>query len=215
MATGQEQPAAHESPWFAAQHVSPEVYEGSYRPDFAEGEPQPRPEQALEQELMVVPAAPDHGHAGDAEGLGLGSEGVDSNAELRRDTAAELRFQRPNGRAFDGVAADRTGGSGRVSVQVRLPLADEQAAEAGLSADDGEVTTPPEDVLQELAGEGEPEQAVVPADLKGIGLVEFYYRALGPQEQAMSANSLAPVFAARTGYKVGTVRKYLGAIKKA
>ncbi|MER0447507.1 DUF2637 domain-containing protein [Streptomyces sp. Edi4] len=64
---GPEQPTTHESPWFAAQHVSPEVYEGTYDPAFAEGAPQQHgpqqdpgqdPRQGPQQEPVMVPSGP-------------------------------------------------------------------------------------------------------------------------------------------------------------
>ncbi|MEU3370845.1 DUF2637 domain-containing protein [Streptomyces sp. NPDC006660] len=56
---GPEQPTTHESPWFAAQHVSPEVYEGTYDPAFAEGAPQQHgPQQDPRQEPVMVPSGP-------------------------------------------------------------------------------------------------------------------------------------------------------------
>ncbi|MFJ8308856.1 MULTISPECIES: DUF2637 domain-containing protein [unclassified Streptomyces] len=51
-----EQPTTHESPWFAAQHISQEAYEGTYDPDFVEAEPQPQPQP--EPEPVMVPAGP-------------------------------------------------------------------------------------------------------------------------------------------------------------
>ncbi|MFI6471631.1 DUF2637 domain-containing protein [Streptomyces sp. NPDC050516] len=63
-----EQPTTHESPWFAAQHVSPEVYEGTYDPAFAEAEAaaeaelqpgqDPGQDQEQDQEPVMVPAGP-------------------------------------------------------------------------------------------------------------------------------------------------------------
>ncbi|MGW2818534.1 DUF2637 domain-containing protein [Streptomyces sp. NPDC001415] len=57
-----EQPTTHESPWFAAQHVSPEVYEGTYDPAFAEAEAEaqagPQPGQVPQQEPVMVPSGP-------------------------------------------------------------------------------------------------------------------------------------------------------------
>ncbi|MFG3286494.1 DUF2637 domain-containing protein [Streptomyces sp. NPDC048111] len=69
---GPEQPTTHESPWFAAQHVSPEEYAGTYDPAFAEPgteqtygpqpepQPQPQPQQAHDpqQEPVMVPSGP-------------------------------------------------------------------------------------------------------------------------------------------------------------
>ncbi|GGY66288.1 DUF2637 domain-containing protein [Streptomyces xanthochromogenes] len=61
---GPEQPTTHESPWFAAQHLSPEEYAGTYDPAFAEAgpqepqPPQPEPDHALEHEPVMVPSGP-------------------------------------------------------------------------------------------------------------------------------------------------------------
>ncbi|MEV5278487.1 DUF2637 domain-containing protein [Streptomyces sp. NPDC052002] len=49
-----EEPTTHESPWFAAQQISQEAYEGTYDPDFIGPEPQPQPQQ----EPVMVPAGP-------------------------------------------------------------------------------------------------------------------------------------------------------------
>ncbi|MEU9196206.1 DUF2637 domain-containing protein [Streptomyces hundungensis] len=49
-----EHPTTHESPWFAAQHISPEEYAGTYDPDFGQEEPEPGPEQ----EPVMVPSGP-------------------------------------------------------------------------------------------------------------------------------------------------------------
>ncbi|MFG3533069.1 hypothetical protein ACGF8B_41195, partial [Streptomyces sp. NPDC047917] len=51
--------------------------------------------------------------------------------------------------------------------------------------------------------------------LAGPARVEFHYRQLSPEEQQRSAKALAPVLAERCGYQEGTVRKYLGPIKRA
>ncbi|MEE1805165.1 hypothetical protein [Streptomyces sp. BE133] len=51
--------------------------------------------------------------------------------------------------------------------------------------------------------------------LTGPARVEFHYRQLPPGEQERSAKALAPVLAERCGYQEGTVRKYLGPIKRA
>ncbi|MFI6055368.1 DUF2637 domain-containing protein [Streptomyces violascens] len=59
-----EQPTTHESPWFAAQHVSPEEYAGTYDPAFAQAEAEAeaamQAEAGLqpEQEPVMVPAGP-------------------------------------------------------------------------------------------------------------------------------------------------------------
>ncbi|MFB7745025.1 DUF2637 domain-containing protein [Streptomyces sp. NPDC056132] len=48
----QEQPTTHESPWFAAQHVSPEEYAGTYDPAFSADGLQQQPEP------VMVPSGP-------------------------------------------------------------------------------------------------------------------------------------------------------------
>lgn len=54
-----------------------------------------------------------------------------------------------------------------------------------------------------------------PTPLTGAELVAARYRELRAEERSRSANSLAPELAEGTGYTVGTVRKYLGDIKRA
>ncbi|MFE6164054.1 DUF2637 domain-containing protein [Streptomyces sp. NPDC056486] len=114
-----------------------------------------------------------------------------------------------------GATADRTGGSGRVVVQMRLP---DQGGEPDREPAHEEPESPREERAGEDGGadEEQPEEptAANPDDLKGIDLVEWHYRNLPEQRRKMSANALAPQLADVTGYKVGTVRKYLGAIKR-
>ncbi|MFF8556461.1 hypothetical protein ACF058_26980 [Streptomyces sp. NPDC015501] len=50
--------------------------------------------------------------------------------------------------------------------------------------------------------------------LSGLEVVAARYRELPAEERARSANALAPLLAEGTGYTVGTVRKYLGDIKR-
>ncbi|MFJ8848423.1 hypothetical protein ACIRFF_36680 [Streptomyces cyaneofuscatus] len=54
-----------------------------------------------------------------------------------------------------------------------------------------------------------------PPPLTGAALVAERYWELPVEERARSANSLAPELAEGTNYTVGTVRKYLGDIKRA
>lgn len=90
---------------------------------------------------------------------------------------------------------------GRGIVQLRVPKArDEDESDAGESAPD----------IRE--SEGEQEEG---SHLTGLARVEFHYRQLLREEQERSAKSLAPVPAERCGYREGTVRKYLGQIKRA
>ncbi|MFE8977589.1 hypothetical protein ACFYM7_29800 [Streptomyces cyaneofuscatus] len=51
--------------------------------------------------------------------------------------------------------------------------------------------------------------------LSGAEVVAARYGELPAEERARSANALAPLLAEGTGYTVGTVRKYLGDIKRA
>ncbi|WP_228925418.1 hypothetical protein [Streptomyces sp. DH7] len=64
----------------------------------------------------------------------------------------------------------------------------------------------------------QPEQDVTPdqepSPLTGAELVAARYRELPAEERSRSASSLAPERAEGTPYKVGTVRKYLGDIKR-
>ncbi|GGV97633.1 hypothetical protein GCM10015535_69450 [Streptomyces gelaticus] len=90
---------------------------------------------------------------------------------------------------------------GRSIVQARVPKPrHEDEPDAGEPAPD--------------ISEGEAEQADG-SHLTGPARVEFHYRQLPPGEQELSAKALAPVLAERCGYREGTVRKYLGQIKRA
>ncbi|MDX3488222.1 DUF2637 domain-containing protein [Streptomyces sp. ID05-18] len=101
-----------------------------------------------------------------------------------------------------GATADRTG-EGRRVVQVRIPD-DEEPDQASPSIDrDDEQPEQDETPDQE------------PTPLTGAELVAARYRKLRAEERSRSANSLAPELAEGTGYTVGTVRKYLGDIKRA
>ncbi|EHM31537.1 hypothetical protein SPW_0063 [Streptomyces sp. W007] len=101
-----------------------------------------------------------------------------------------------------GATADRTG-KGRRVVQVRIPD-DEERDQA----------SPSNDRDDEQAEQAEtPDQE--PPPLTGAELIAARYRELRAEERSRSANSLAPELAEGTPYKVGTVRKYLGDIKRA
>ncbi|MFD5344673.1 hypothetical protein ACFWJY_13130, partial [Streptomyces anulatus] len=101
-----------------------------------------------------------------------------------------------------GATADRTG-EGRRVVQARIPD-DEEPDQASPSYD---------------RDDEQPEQGLTPdqepTPLTGAELVAARYRELRAEERSRSANSLAPELAEGTGYTVGTVRKYLGDIKRA
>ncbi|MET8747246.1 hypothetical protein ABZV72_38190, partial [Streptomyces sp. NPDC004728] len=94
---------------------------------------------------------------------------------------------------------------GRGTVQARVPKPrDEDEPVAGESAPD----------ISGSNAEQEAEQQDG-LHLTGPARVEFHYRQLSPEEQQLSAKALAPVLAERCGYQEGTVRKYLGPIKRA
>ncbi|MFF1349728.1 hypothetical protein ACFVZJ_27725, partial [Streptomyces sp. NPDC058322] len=103
------------------------------------------------------------------------------------------------------VHASRRESSGRSVVQVRVPKPrDEGEPDAEASAPD----------IRESEVEQDAEQQDG-SHLTGPARVEFHYRKLSPQEQQLSAKALAAILAERCGYQEGTVRKYLGPIKRA
>ncbi|MCX4451680.1 DUF2637 domain-containing protein [Streptomyces sp. NBC_01789] len=110
-----------------------------------------------------------------------------------------------------GTAADRTGGTARITAQVRIPAPADSPEQTRDVLPEPELGEPAERD-EPGSGDGREEEPAVP--LMGPALVEHHYRALSPQEQQRSANALAPVLAEKTGYAVGTVRKYIGQIKR-
>lgn len=88
-------------------------------------------------------------------------------------------------------------------MQVRIP--DGEEPDQASSSNDRDDEQPEQDVT--------PDQE--PTPLTGAELVAARYRELPAEERSRSANSLAPELAEGTGYTVGTVRKYLGDIKRA
>ncbi|MGW7397865.1 DUF2637 domain-containing protein [Streptomyces cyaneofuscatus] len=109
--------------------------------------------------------------------------------------------------AGGGATADRTG-QGRRVVQMRIPEPDDRGQ--------APAHTSPSDDAEEP--DGEPvEEALVHGEkaLSGAEVVAARYRELPAEERARSANALAPLLAEGTDYTVGTVRKYLGDIKRA
>ncbi|MFH8873734.1 DUF2637 domain-containing protein [Streptomyces griseus] len=100
------------------------------------------------------------------------------------------------------AAADRTG-EGRRVVQMRIPDGEEPDQASPSNDRDDEQPEQEETPDQE------------PPPLTGAELVAARYRELPAEEASRSANSLAPQLAEGTGYTVGTVRKYLGDIKRA
>ncbi|MFE7948220.1 DUF2637 domain-containing protein [Streptomyces sp. NPDC057426] len=117
-----------------------------------------------------------------------------------------------------GAYADRTGGS-RIVVQARIPEQDDTGPEPSdppVPAD----ASPGGDGTEAGGDEGEPaekgerSEPEPPVGLKGIELVEWHYWRLPELLRTKSANALAPRLAEATGYKEGTVRKYIGDIKR-
>ncbi|WP_406429257.1 DUF2637 domain-containing protein [Streptomyces sp. NBC_00147] len=110
------------------------------------------------------------------------------------------------------VNPSRTEDSGRVAVQMLIRDSERTVRLAEPETrQDGELTAAEPGAADEPA----PVEAAsaVPA-LTGIDLVEFHYRQLPPESQAKSAKSLAPELAALCGYAEGTVRKYIGEMRR-
>ncbi|MFF2378665.1 DUF2637 domain-containing protein, partial [Streptomyces xiamenensis] len=110
--------------------------------------------------------------------------------------------------AVSAAKAEWTGERRRV-VQMRIPEHDEVP---------GFVTSRPDPAIdlaqpaREEASEVQEREAEVRT---GPEIVAVRYRRLPPEERSRSANALAPILAEGSGYTVGTVRKYLGEIKRA
>ncbi|MFD5695305.1 hypothetical protein ACFXGS_34480, partial [Streptomyces rubiginosohelvolus] len=134
----------------------------------------------------------------DLEGWNGASRDTASDAEPSGSSAVPRAAAVPGG----ATAARRMGESRRV-VQMRIPEGEETD---GASPADG-----PHD--------GQPDREEPPgresSPLTGAELVAARYLGLPADERSRSANSLAPLLAEGTGYTVGTVRKYLGDIKRA
>ncbi|MCX4657548.1 DUF2637 domain-containing protein [Streptomyces microflavus] len=110
-----------------------------------------------------------------------------------------------------GATADRTG-QGRRVVQIRIPEphgGDRTPAHAPPGDGAEEPARKPVELVEEEAP-GHEERV-----LSGAEVVAARYRELPAEERARSANALAPLLAEGTDYTVGTVRKYLGDIKRA
>ncbi|MFF2236311.1 hypothetical protein ACFVVW_37535, partial [Streptomyces anulatus] len=133
-------------------------------------------------------------------------EDVESWNGASGDTALDDELSDPSGvpaaAAAGGATADRTG-EGRRVVQARIP--DGEEPDQASPSNDRDDEQPEQDVT--------PDQE--PTPLTGAELVAARYRELPAEEASRSANSLAPQLAEGTGYTVGTVRKYLGDIKRA
>ncbi|MEV4976018.1 DUF2637 domain-containing protein, partial [Streptomyces scopuliridis] len=139
------------------------------------------------------------------------------NAAADAAEGLELENSSPKFQAVPaGAAADRTGGSGRVSVQVRIPAQPDEADPVPASPDPGTAFGEESDDAPEAEQDQQQPASPPPAPsgLKGVGLVEHYYRHLPGELQQLSANELAITLAEMTGYKEGTVRKYIGDIRK-
>ncbi|WUT01801.1 DUF2637 domain-containing protein (plasmid) [Streptomyces sp. NBC_00708] len=120
-------------------------------------------------------------------------------------------FEEDGAWSHAGTAADRTGGTSRITAQVRIPAPAESPEQTRDVLPEPEPGEPAE---ADVPGSGDGREEEPAAPLMGPALVEHHYRALSPQEQQRSANALAPVLAEKTGYAVGTVRKYIGQIKR-
>ncbi|MEU5971915.1 DUF2637 domain-containing protein [Streptomyces globisporus] len=109
----------------------------------------------------------------------------------------------PHAAAVPGGATAARTGERRHVVQMRIPEGEETD---GASPSDG-----PHDVTPDR----EEPQGREASSLTGAEVVAARYLELTAEERSRSANSLAPLLAEGTGYTVGTVRKYLGDIKRA
>ncbi|MEV7899535.1 hypothetical protein ACIP72_35995, partial [Streptomyces cyaneofuscatus] len=146
-------------------------------------------------------------------------EEVESWNEAARDTAPEEQRASSSsdsnaavgaGAASGGATADRTG-QGRRVVQIRIPEphgGDWTPAHTPSGDGVGEPARKPVELVEEVAPVHEERV------LSGAEVVAARYRELPAEERARSANALAPLLAEGTDYTVGTVRKYLGDIKR-
>ncbi|MFD0621920.1 DUF2637 domain-containing protein [Streptomyces sanglieri] len=156
---------------------------------------------------QTVETAPDH-EGEESDGQGSLPSGPDDDPE--EQLGAPPRFaagQQDQTQPMEQRAVHASGreSSGRSIVQVRVPKPrDEYEPDTEEPAPD----------IRESEVEQEAEQQDG-SHLTGPARVEFHYRQLSPEEQQLSAKALAPVLAERCGYQEGTVRKYLGPIKRA
>ncbi|WP_326778317.1 DUF2637 domain-containing protein [Streptomyces sp. NBC_01445] len=110
------------------------------------------------------------------------------------------------------VNASRAEDAGRVAVQMRISeLERSQSQEAPAAEPTGEAPAAGTGTLAEPEPSG---AAPTEAKPSGIDLVEFHYRQLPPESQGKSAKALAPELAALSGYAEGTVRKYIGEMRR-
>ncbi|MFD8477327.1 hypothetical protein ACFV2E_35620, partial [Streptomyces globisporus] len=155
------------------------------------------PSAWFDSEPKPLLEGPTHDKLEDLEGWNGPSGDTAPDAELSDSSAV------PDAAAVPGGAtAARTGERRRV-VQMRIPEGDEtDGASPANSPDDAQP-----DREEPPGRESSP--------LTGAELVATRYLELPAEERSRSANSLAPLLAEGTGYTVGTVRKYLGDIKRA
>ncbi|MFF1361029.1 hypothetical protein ACFVYY_44450, partial [Streptomyces sp. NPDC058297] len=110
------------------------------------------------------------------------------------------------------VNASRAEDAGRVAVQMRISERERLESQEAHAA---EPTGQAPDAGTRALAEPEPSGAApTEAKLSGIDLVEFHYRQLPPESQAKSAKALAPELAVLSGYAEGTVRKYIGEMRR-
>ncbi|MFD0515964.1 DUF2637 domain-containing protein [Streptomyces aureus] len=130
---------------------------------------------------------------------------MDANREAQTPREAAVRDQAP-------VNASRAEDARRVAVQMRISERERsQSQEAPAVEPTGEAP----DAGTGTLAQPEPSRAA-PNEVKpsGIDLVAFHYRQLPPESQAKSAKALAPELAALSGYAEGTVRKYIGEMRR-
>ncbi|MXG30471.1 hypothetical protein GRQ63_33490, partial [Streptomyces sp. YIM 132580] len=145
------------------------------------------------------------------EEVELWNEATRDNAPEEQPSPSSSHSDVPVGAAAGsrgGATADRTG-QGRRVVQIRIPEPH--------GGDQTPAHTPPGDDAEEPEREPVGEEAPVHEErvLSGAEVVAARYRELPAEERGRSANALAPLLAEGTDYTVGTVRKYLGDIKRA
>ncbi|MFD5786694.1 DUF2637 domain-containing protein [Streptomyces sp. NPDC127037] len=177
---------------------------------------QAMPEQEGVEERSAAPSGREHhdddrdqpGAVADHASAVVAPAGEPEPAEF--DEGGAL-FQEDGPWSHTGTAADRTGGTSRITAQVRIPAPAESPEQTRDVLPEPEPGEPAE--ADEL-GSGDEQAEEPPVPLIGPALVEHHYRALSPEERQRSANALAPVLAEKTGYAVGTVRKYIGQIKR-
>ncbi|MGW2182664.1 DUF2637 domain-containing protein, partial [Streptomyces sp. NPDC001732] len=173
-------------------------YVARFRERQGEAGPAPEPQPAAADQ--TIETAPDSDGEENHDELPPGSSGEPGEQPGTR------AGQQDQPRAAERNPVHASGGEsgGRNIVQVRVPKAwDEDEPDAG------------EQAPEPRESEGEQETGQEDGShLTGPARVEFHYRQLPPEEQERSAKALAPVLAELCGYREGTVRKYLGQIKR-